>query len=55
MKYPAKFELNFCTYMFIEDVNISGEVELDTEITPALKAEGEYREFMRELQERRKD
>jgi len=38
----------------VEDKNISEDVELDIEITPALKAEGEYREFIRELQERRK-
>ncbi len=34
------------------DKNVS--VKLDEEITPELKAEGEYREFMRELQDRRK-
>ena len=30
------------------------KISLDTNITPALKAEGEYREFMRELQDQRK-
>ena len=34
--------------------NLGSEVELDTKITPALKAEGEHREFMRELQDKRK-
>jgi len=33
---------------------IHGELMLDINITPALKAEGEYREFMRELQDQRK-
>jgi len=37
-----------------ENKNIENEVELDVNITPALKAEGEYREFMREIQDRRK-
>lgn len=37
-----------------ENKNLDTEIKLDTEITPALKAEGEYREFMRELQDRRK-
>ena len=37
------------------DKNIETEVELDINITPALKAEGEYREFMRELQDKRKE
>ena len=36
------------------DADLENAVELDREITPALKAEGEYREFMRELQDRRK-
>ena len=48
----VKDELNVKEVVF--DKNISNEVELDTEITPALKAEGEYREFMREVQDRRK-
>ena len=34
--------------------NIENKVVLDLNITPALKAEGEYREFMRELQDERK-
>jgi hypothetical protein len=38
----------------VEDKNIEGEIELDTNITPALKAEGEYREFVRELMDKRK-
>ncbi|MFH1200847.1 MAG: class I tRNA ligase family protein [bacterium] len=36
------------------DNSITNEVELDINITPTLKAEGEYREFMRELQDKRK-
>ena len=47
-----KDELNVKEVIF--DKDIASEVELNTNITPALKAEGEYREFMRELQERRK-
>ena len=39
---------------FVVDNSIANEVELDTNITSALKAEGEYREFMRELQDERK-
>ncbi|TSC78066.1 MAG: isoleucyl-tRNA synthetase [Parcubacteria group bacterium Gr01-1014_24] len=38
----------------LEDKNISEEVWLDTTITPELRAEGEYRDFMRELQDTRK-
>ncbi|MEK7130896.1 MAG: DUF5915 domain-containing protein, partial [Patescibacteria group bacterium] len=38
----------------IWDENISQDVELDTEITPALKEEGELRELVRGLQELRK-
>jgi isoleucyl-tRNA synthetase len=38
----------------VENKNIEGEVLLDINITPALKAEGEYREFMREHQDKRK-
>ncbi len=47
-----KDELNVKEVIF--DNSILGEVELDANITPALKAEGEYREFMRELQDERK-
>ena len=47
-----KDELNVKEVIF--DKDLASEVELDTNITPALKAEGEYREFIRELQERRK-
>ncbi|MFA6077220.1 MAG: class I tRNA ligase family protein [Candidatus Paceibacterota bacterium] len=47
-----KDELNVREAVF--DNSILSEVELDTNITPALKAEGEYREFMRELQDERK-
>ena len=38
----------------IENKNIETEIMLYTEITPELRAEGEYREFMRELQDKRK-
>ena len=38
----------------VENKKLETEVALDTEITSALKAEGEYREFMRELQDMRK-
>jgi isoleucyl-tRNA synthetase len=48
----VKDELN--VKEIVADENITSEVELDTNITPVLKAEGEYREFMRELQDRRK-
>ncbi len=37
-----------------ENKNLETEALLDTNITPSLNAEGEYREFMRELQEMRK-
>jgi hypothetical protein len=37
-----------------ESKNLENEIELDQNITPALRAEGEYREFMRELQDQRK-
>ena len=47
-----KDELNVREIIF--DNSITNEVELDIEITSALKAEGEYREFMRELQDKRK-
>jgi isoleucyl-tRNA synthetase len=36
------------------DISMENMIGLDTKITPALKAEGEYREFMRELQGERK-
>ena len=38
----------------IWDKNINQEVELDVEITPELKEEGELREFIRGLQDLRK-
>jgi isoleucyl-tRNA synthetase len=38
----------------IEDVSIETEVELDIEITPGLKEEGDYRELVRGIQEMRK-
>lgn len=38
----------------LENKNIEAGVLLDITITPALKAEGEYREFMRDVQDRRK-
>jgi hypothetical protein len=38
----------------LESKNIEVDIKLDTNVTPALKAEGEYREFMRELQDERK-
>ncbi|MFA6353812.1 MAG: class I tRNA ligase family protein [Candidatus Paceibacterota bacterium] len=47
-----KDELNVKEIIF--NNSITNEVELDINITPALKAEGEYREFMRELQDQRK-
>jgi len=34
---------------------IAGEVELDTNITPTLKKEGDYREILRRVQELRKE
>jgi len=37
-----------------QNKNLESEVALDTNITGELKAEGEYREFMRELQDKRK-
>lgn len=47
-----KDELN--VKKILQDKNIESEIELDKNITSALKAEGEYREFMRELQDKRK-
>ena len=47
-----KDELNVKEVIY--NMSISGEVALDIKITPELKAEGEYREFMRELQDTRK-
>ncbi len=38
----------------VSDLNIVDEVELNTNITPELKAEGDVREFMRGVQELRK-
>ena len=38
----------------VKEVIVGDEFSLDTNITPALRAEGEYREFMRGLQDRRK-
>lgn len=48
----VKDELNVKEVIF--DDKILGEVDLDTEITPALKEEGELRELVRGLQELRK-
>ncbi len=39
----------------VRDETIAGEVELDTEITPELREEGWLREFVRNVQEMRKD
>ena len=47
-----KDELNVKEVVY--NVSISDEVVLDTKITSELKAEGEYRDFMRELQDTRK-
>jgi len=47
-----KDELNVKEVIY--NMSISGEVALDTKITSKLKAEGEYRDFMRELQDTRK-
>jgi len=47
-----KDEINVKEVM--ENKNLNEEALLSAEITPALKAEGEYREFMRELQDERK-
>ncbi len=38
-----------------QNKNIESEVLLDTKITPELKAEGDYREFMRSIQDKRKE
>ncbi len=38
----------------VKEVLAGREFKLNTRITPALKAEGDYREFMRELQDERK-
>ncbi len=38
----------------VEDVNLVSEIELDTEITEELKQEGNYREFLRAVQDLRK-
>ncbi len=53
-KMPAEY-----IKLVLEEVNakqyvVAKNVSIDPVITPALKAEGEYREFMRELQDRRK-
>ncbi|MGH7250061.1 MAG: class I tRNA ligase family protein, partial [Minisyncoccia bacterium] len=47
-----KEELNVKS--IIEDLQIAGEILLDTNITPELKAEGNYRELVRALQDMRK-
>lgn len=38
----------------VQGSDFEGEVELDTDITPELKAEGDVREFMRQIQDLRK-
>ncbi len=38
-----------------QNKNLEAEVALDTTITPELKAEGDYREFMRSIQDKRKE
>lgn len=38
-----------------ENKNLEFDVKLDAKITPELKAEGDYREFMRSIQDRRKE
>ncbi len=38
-----------------QNKNLETEVLLDAKITPELKAEGDYREFMRSIQEKRKE
>jgi len=49
----VKDELNVKEIIF--DDSISAEAELDTNITPELKQEGDYRELARALQEMRKE
>ncbi len=48
-----KDEVNVKNVVFGE--KIDSEVELDTEITPLLKEEGDYREFVRGIQDTRKE
>jgi hypothetical protein len=39
----------------VEDATLENEVELDINITPELKLEGEYRELVRLIQDMRKE
>jgi len=48
-----KDEVNVKEVVF--DKNLKDEVELDTNITPTLKKEGDYREILRRVQELRKE
>jgi isoleucyl-tRNA synthetase len=48
----VKEELNVKN--IVEDMKIAGEILLDLQITPELKAEGDYRELVRALQDIRK-
>jgi isoleucyl-tRNA synthetase len=48
-----KDELNVKEIVF--NKNLENEIELDTEITPELKQEGDYRELVRALQDMRKE
>lgn len=48
-----KDEVNVKEIKYNDDIEY--EIKLDTNITPELKAEGNYREFMRSIQEKRKE
>lgn len=63
VKYPLDKKVTDYVNLILDEVNvkqvvtdlsITGEVFLDTNITPELKAEGDVREFMRAVQEMRK-